>query len=111
MAKPIAVVQQYITNLCEWEQAQWEPLPDAVGIDLGITHFATLSTGEKINNPRMLKSNLRRLKLRQRQLSRKKKGSNKRNKARHVVAVTHEKIANQRRDFHHQLSRYLVDRF
>ncbi|MGB1250323.1 MAG: RNA-guided endonuclease InsQ/TnpB family protein [Candidatus Promineifilaceae bacterium] len=101
----------FVSILCEWEQEQFKPLPDAVGIDLGITHFATLSTGEKINNPRMLKSNLRRLKLRQRRLSRKQKGSNKRSRARHVVAVTHEKIANQRRDFHHQLSRYLVDRF
>ena len=101
----------FASILCEWEQDQPQQLPNTVGIDLGITHFATLSTGEKVKNPRNLKRNLRRLQIRQRRLSRKAKGSNNRNKARHRVAVTHERVANQRRDFHHKLSRRLVDEF
>ncbi|MCE7981695.1 MAG: hypothetical protein DYG89_10915 [Caldilinea sp. CFX5] len=51
------------------------------------------------------------LKIRQRRLSRKVKASSSQKKARLVVAATHEKIANRRKDFHHQLSRSVVDRF
>jgi putative transposase len=51
------------------------------------------------------------LKIRQRRLSRKVKGSNSQHKARLVVAFTHEKITNRRKDFHHQLSRRIVDQF
>jgi putative transposase len=88
-----------------------ESLPNAVGVDLGVSHFATLSTGEQIDNPRHLKSSLRRLKIRQRRLSKKQKGSNNRSRATVKVAAIHERVANQRRDFHHQVSRQLVDRF
>lgn len=101
----------FVSILCEWELEQPDPTHDSVGIDLGISHFAILSTGEKIDNPRHLKRAERRLKIRQRRLSRKKKGSSNRDKARRRVAATHEKIANQRRDFHHKTSRELVDRF
>jgi putative transposase len=61
--------------------------------------------------PKFLHQAERRLKIRQRRLSRKLKGSCGREKARHRVAVDHEHIANQRKDFHHQLSRNLVNRF
>lgn len=101
----------FVSMLCEWQLEQPDPTHDSVGIDLGISHFAILSTGEKIDNPRHLKRAERRLKIRQRRLSRKKKGSSNRDKARRRVAATHEKIANQRRDFHHKTSRELVDRF
>ena len=80
-----------------------------VGIDLGITHFAIESHGRKEANPRFIKraeSNLRR---KQRQLSRKKKGSANRAKARLIVAKAHEKTANARTDFQHKYSRTLVD--
>jgi putative transposase len=79
-----------------------------VGIDVGITHFATLSTGEKIENPKHLKNSLGRLKVLQRRLSRTKKGSNNREKARLKLAKQHEKIANQRRDFLHKTSHRLA---
>jgi putative transposase len=79
-----------------------------VGIDLGLTHFATLSTGEKIANPRHLKQNLARLKREQRRLSRRVKGSNRRNKQRIKVARIHERVANIRQDFLHKLSTRLV---
>jgi len=90
-----------------------DPTPkiEAVGIDLGLTTFAALSTGEKIDKPKHLYKSQRRLKIRQRRLSRKVKGSNSRNAARLPVAVLHERIANQRKDFQHKLSRQLVDRF
>jgi putative transposase len=101
----------FVSILCEWEHEQPDTLPDAIGIDLGITHFAILSDSRKIDNPRHLKRSERRLKIRQRRLSRKKRGGSNRNKARQRHALTHEKVANQRRDFHHQTSRELVDQY
>jgi len=79
-----------------------------IGIDVGISHFATFSTGEKIENPHFLKESLQRLKVLQRRLSRKKKGSNNRRKALIKVARQHERIANQRNDFLHKVSYKLV---
>jgi len=81
----------------------------AVGIDLGLTDFAITSDGSKYANPRHLKKHERNLKRKQRKLSRKKKGSNNRNKARLKVAKVHSKIARVREDFHHKLSRKIVN--
>lgn len=80
----------------------------AIGIDLGITHFATFSTGAKIDNPRHLASSLKRLKVLQRRASKKKKGSNNRKKANLKVALIYEKITNQRKDFLHKVSSRLI---
>ena len=80
-----------------------------VGIDLGLKHFATLSTGEKVENPRHLKWSLRKLRRANRQVSRKKKGSNNRNKARLRLARVHEQVANRRNDFLHKLSTRIVN--
>jgi len=82
---------------------------NSVGVDVGLKHFATLSTGEKIDNPRHLRKSERILKRRQRKLSNKKKGSSNRNKARKKVALVHEKISNQRKDLLHKLSKRLID--
>jgi len=82
---------------------------NSVGVDVGLKHFATLSTGEKIDNPKHLKKFERILKCRQRKLSKKKKGSSNRNKARKKVALIHDKISNQRKDFLHKLSKRLID--
>jgi len=101
----------FVSIQCEVEHAKPAQNTNKVGIDLGLTTFATFSTGEKIDNPRNLKVSERRLKIRQRRLSRKVKGSNSRGKARFAVAAIHEKIANQRKDFHHKLSRTIVDTF
>jgi putative transposase len=81
----------------------------AVGIDLGLTHFAITSDGSKFDNPRSLKKHSRNLKRKQQKLSRKQKGSNRRKKARRIVARVHEKIANVRKDFLHKLSRKMVN--
>ena len=75
-----------------------------IGIDVGIKDFCTLSTGEKVENPRHLKEELKRLKVLQRRASKKKKGSNNRKKAVLKVAKLHEKISNRRNDFLHKLT-------
>ena len=82
-----------------------------VGIDVGIKSFATLSNGEKINNPQYLRKSEKLLVKRQRQLSSKTKGSNNRKKARIAFAKIHKKISNQRMDFHHKVSRNIVDNY
>lgn len=81
----------------------------AVGIDLGLTHFAITSDGSKFDNPRVLKKRSKNLKRKQQKLSRKVKGSNRRRKAKRIVARVHEKIANTRKDFLHKLSRKMVN--
>jgi putative transposase len=81
----------------------------AVGIDLGLTHFAITSDGSKFDNPRVLKKRSKNLKRKQHKLSRKVKVSNTRKKARRVVARVHERIANTRKDFLHKLSRKVVN--
>jgi putative transposase len=81
----------------------------AIGIDLGLTDFAITSDGSKFANPRHLKKHERNLKRKQRKLSRRKKGSNNRNKSRLKVAKVHGKIARVREDFHHKLSRKIVN--
>ncbi|ANV86869.1 RNA-guided endonuclease TnpB family protein [Picosynechococcus sp. PCC 7117] len=81
----------------------------AVGIDLGLTHFAITSDGSKFDNPRWLVRHERNLKCKQRRLSRRVKDSNNRNKARKQIAKIHSKISRCREDFHHKLSRRIVD--
>jgi putative transposase len=87
------------------------PLPEAlrvIGIDLGLKHFAVLSDGRKIAAPRFLRRAEAVLKRRQRDLSRKQKGSRNRDKVRVKVARAHARVADARRDFHHQLSTALI---
>jgi len=80
----------------------------AVGVDLGLTSLAALSTGEKIDNPRWLRQREKALRRSQRNMARKHKGSKNRGKARRRVARLHARVADARRDFHHQLSTRLV---
>ena len=79
-----------------------------VGIDVGIKHFATLSDGTKVENPRYLQNSSQKLSVLQRRLSRKQKGSSNRNKARIAVAKQHLKISNQRNDFLHKTTSKLI---
>lgn len=88
-----------------------QPLPPtgmAVGVDVGITCLAALSTGEKIGNPRYGRAGRRRLTRAQKALSRKQKGSANRARARQVVARIHARIGDRRRDFLHKLTTRLV---
>lgn len=80
----------------------------AIGVDVGLKTFATLSTGEKIDNPKYLGKSIKRLSVLQRRLSKKQKGSNNRLKAKQKVVLLYEKITNQRKDFLHKLSSRLV---
>jgi putative transposase len=80
----------------------------AVGLDLGLHRFATLSNGEGFENPRHLRVAERRLKRLQRELSRKQKGGKNRRKARLRLARQHIKVGNQRADFQHKLAHKLV---
>ncbi|MFF1392900.1 RNA-guided endonuclease InsQ/TnpB family protein [Streptomyces sp. NPDC058287] len=79
-----------------------------IGIDLGLTHFAVLSDGTKIDSPRFLRRAEKKLKKAQKELSGKQKGSKNRAKARLKVARAHAKTADARREFHHQLSTKLI---
>jgi putative transposase len=79
-----------------------------IGIDLGLTHFAALSDGRKITSPRFLRRAEKKLKRAQQNLSRKQKESKNRDKARIKVAREHARVADARREFHHQLSTALI---
>ena len=83
----------------------------AVGVDLGIKTFATLSNGVEIENPKHLKRSLEKLKALQRKVSKKQMGSSNRKKAVKRLAVLHERVANQRLDFLHKTTHYLVSNY
>ena len=86
-----------------------EPAPNkSVGIDLGLAHFAILSNKEKIENPRFHKRLLKRIKKANRKLSKCKKGSNRRQKAKLKLAKLHSRIKDSRTDFLHKLTTRLV---
>ena len=92
-------------------QSKPRALPEtdpAVGIDLGLKHFAVLSDGRKIASPRFLRRAGTKLRRAQRSLSRKQEGSRNRDKARVKVARAHARVADARRDFQHQLSTALI---
>jgi putative transposase len=83
----------------------------AVGVDMGLHHFATLSTGEKIAGPKPHKALMGLLKRISRSLSRKQKGSNNCKKAKITLARLHYRITNIRRDAQHQLTARLTNEF
>lgn len=80
----------------------------SVGIDVGIKDFAVLSNGQAYSNPKFYEKDEKRLKVLQRRLSRKQKGSNRRERARLAVAKQHEKIKNHRANFIHQVTSRIV---
>ena len=83
----------------------------SIGIDLGIKDFCICSDGTVYPNMRFYEKSLRRLKISQRSLSRKQKGSNNREKQRSKVSKLHKKVKNQRNDYQHKVSRELSDKF
>ncbi|WP_229851473.1 RNA-guided endonuclease InsQ/TnpB family protein [Streptomyces roseolus] len=99
----------YVSMLCEDPAVTPLPVTDtAVGVDVGLDHLLTLSTGEKIANPRHERRDRARLALAQRRLAKKTKGSANRAKARRKVAKIHARIADRRRDGLHKLTTRLV---
>jgi len=96
------------------ERPKPQPLPttgQSVGLDLGITTFAALSTGERLPGPRALNAAQRRLRLAQRRVSRRILGSHRRRRAILLVAALHENVRNLRRDHAFKLANDLVKRF
>ena len=91
--------------------AQKRALMPAVGVDLGVQNFAALSTGDLIPGPRAYRTATRQLRAAQRRVSRRAKGSRRRQKAGLLLARLHERIGNLRRDHAHKLSRRLVSDF
>jgi len=103
--------QWYATFSCEIENPVPVEIKTRTGIDVGLIDLITLSSGEQVKPPKFLRVSEDKLTHEQKRLSRKKKGSGKRNKQRIIVAKVHRKIRNQRKDFAHKISRTLVDTY
>ncbi len=82
-----------------------------VGIDLGILNYIYDSDGNCFDNPKHLSESMVKLAKAQKKLSKKKKGSNNKNKQRLKTAIIHERIVNKRNDFLHKLSRYYINNY
>lgn len=92
------------------------PLPAAdtsrvVGLDLGLKDFAVLSDGERIPAPKFFRKAERDLRRAQRVFARRKKGSARKHRAKHKIALVHRRTANQRKDFLHKLTTGLVEKY
>ena len=95
----------YVSITVEQERAEAvAPVGEPVGLDLGITHFATLSDGTVIDAPKPLKAALRRLRRQQKAVSRSQRNSKSRAKKVLAVARTHQRVRNIRSDFLHRTS-------
>ena len=99
----------YISILVETEIEKLETIDKKIGIDVGLKEFAICSDGFRVDNPKHFRKSEKRLAKLQKDLSRKKKGSNNRDKARLKVARLHQKIADQRADFLNKLSTKLIN--
>ncbi|MFI6866255.1 RNA-guided endonuclease InsQ/TnpB family protein [Nocardia sp. NPDC050406] len=99
----------FVSLLCEDRNVQHlPPVQGAVGIDAGVANLVTLSTGEKVANPRHELVDRARLAKAQRAVARKAPGSRNRDKARRKAARVHARITDRRRDYLHQLTTRLV---
>lgn len=101
----------YVCFQCEISLETTNSIKPQIGIDVGLESFATLSTGEKILNPRIGKRTKKEVRIRQRALARCRIGSKRRGKVKSNLIRTHEKIANIRRTFLHQQSAALVKQY
>lgn len=91
-----------------------EPLEktgESVGLDAGVANFLTLSDGTTIENNRFYQSTQKKLRVAQRNVSRKKKGGSNRKKAVLKLRKMHQKIKNQRADYQHKISTWLVNNY
>lgn len=99
----------FVTFSCDNVPAKPLPLTGkTIGIDVGCESFLTTSNGDKIANPRFFKKSQDVLKMRNQRLSRREKFSNRSTKSRILVAKAHEKVRNQRRDFHFKNANKLI---
>ena len=91
-----------------------QPLPATgavIGLDVGLTALVTTSAGEKVENPRWYRTTQKALRVAQRRVSRRKKGSNRRRKAIRILQHKHENITNQRKDFLNKLVHGFISRY
>jgi putative transposase len=96
---------------CEVDIAAKPEKQEAIGIDVGIETFATLSDGKQIANPRFFKKEEAALKKEQKKLSKLAKGTPERKKQKKIVAKVHERVRNRRKDFCHKESKKIVDQY
>jgi len=102
----------FVSFTCDIEHEPVEhPVEPTIGIDMGLESFATLSNGEQIENPCFFRKEEKSLVKVQRKLSTQDKATKARQKARKVVARVHERIGWKRKNFSHQESRKIVNRF
>ncbi len=101
----------YVCFSVDVEAVVLGPCPLAIGVDVGLTHFATLSTGEHLRNPRFFRTDEHVLATAQRRLTTADKGTPVRAQCRKVVARIHERMAHRRYDFCHQTARRLVNAY
>ena len=101
----------YVTIACEFEPKPLPENPNEVGIDVGLYSFATLSTGEQVDNPRFFRTEEKELAKAQRRFSKAEKGTKTYQTRKKIVARVHERIGFKRHNFIHQLSWYLVNLF
>jgi putative transposase len=101
----------FAVELPDTDPASQRALQKAIGVDVGLKSLLALNNGDKIANPRWFRNSEKKLANAQRRKDRKVKGSNNRHKQNTKVARLHRKIRNQRKDFHHKLSRKLVDTY
>lgn len=102
----------YIYIVCEQEEAKIEPRSGkSVGFDFGLKTFLKASDGNDIESPLFFKQDIKRIRKLSKNLSRKKKGSNNRKKARLDLAREHKRVANRRRDFHFKLAKELAEKY
>jgi putative transposase len=99
----------FVIFVCEVMPKRLPESEEEIGIDAGLKHFATLSNGESIENPRFFREEEKELAKAQRALSKAPKGSNERKKKKKVVARLHERITNKRENFCHQEARKIVN--
>jgi len=105
-------LSQVDNHPCFSVECEAQALPECtetVGLDVGLTAFATLSDGTEIENPRWYREAQKKLRRAQRKIARRKKGSHRRRKAIQFLQRLHAYLRNQRADFHHNLSRQLVN--
>jgi putative transposase len=101
----------YVLIVCDLGKAPPKREGEAVGIDVGLTHFVADSEGSVVENPRCFKKSQDKLRRAQRKAARRKKGSNRRRKASKLAARQHLKIAHQRKDHAHKTARGYVDAY
>lgn len=101
----------YACFSCEVESKHLPASEKQIGIDLGVSQLAVTSDGERIESPKFLRKSEEKLKRKQRAVSKKKRGSNRRRKAVRNLARLHEKVANQRKDYAHKESRKLINKY